>query len=99
MDDFYFYSSVSDKTMKKERQKARDLRQSAWWKNQLGQGKCYYCSNRFHPSDLTMDHIVPVVRGGQSVKSNVVPSCKECNTSKGNMTEVEWRVYYGDADK
>jgi len=36
-----------------------------------------------------MDHIVPIVRGGKSVKSNVVPACKECNNKKKYLTPVE----------
>ena len=31
---------------------------------------------------LTMDHVVPIVRGGRSTKGNVVPSCKDCNSKK-----------------
>ena len=29
-----------------------------------------------------MDHLVPVIRGGRSIKGNVVPSCKACNTAR-----------------
>jgi 5-methylcytosine-specific restriction protein A len=31
-----------------------------------------------------MDHLIPIARGGKSERRNVVPSCKECNTKKGN---------------
>ena len=40
-----------------------------------------------------MDHIVPVARGGQSVKGNVVPSCKDCNTAKKQLLPMEWESY------
>ena len=36
-----------------------------------------------------MDHIVPVARGGRSVKGNVAVSCKPCNTDKRTSTPVE----------
>jgi 5-methylcytosine-specific restriction endonuclease McrA len=36
-----------------------------------------------------MDHILPVVRGGKSVKSNCVPCCKECNNEKKYLTPAE----------
>ena len=34
---------------------------------------------------LTMDHIVPLGRGGTSVRGNVAPSCKDCNTRKKSL--------------
>ena len=74
----------------RERAKARELRQSQWWRNQLGNGRCYYCGNYFRPKDLSMDHKMPVARGGSSTRNNVVPSCKECNTEKGYMLLGEW---------
>jgi 5-methylcytosine-specific restriction endonuclease McrA len=36
-----------------------------------------------------MDHIVPVARGGKSVKGNVVVCCFACNQSKGLSTPVD----------
>jgi 5-methylcytosine-specific restriction enzyme A len=42
---------------------------------------------------LTMDHIVPLGRGGTSVRGNVVPSCKDCNTRKKSLLPVEWQEY------
>lgn len=40
-----------------------------------------------------MDHLVPVVRGGRSVQSNVVPACKECNSKKKYLLPMEWEEY------
>jgi 5-methylcytosine-specific restriction endonuclease McrA len=40
-----------------------------------------------------MEHIVPLIRGGKTTKSNVVPSCKECNTEKKYLLPVEWEAY------
>jgi 5-methylcytosine-specific restriction endonuclease McrA len=40
-----------------------------------------------------MDHIVPIVRGGKSSKSNVVPCCKACNTKKKYLLPSEWQEY------
>ena len=39
---------------------------------------------------MTMDHIVPIIRGGKSTKGNVVPACKECNTKKKHSLLMEW---------
>jgi len=88
-----FYISVDEEIQKRERNKARELRNSQWWKRQRSQGLCHYCSKTFSPKDLTMDHLVPIARGGHSVKSNVVPCCKECNTKKRHLLPLEWEEY------
>ena len=36
-----------------------------------------------------MDHVVPVARGGRSVRGNVAPSCKACNNRKKLLTPAE----------
>lgn len=73
----------------RERAKARKLRDSIWWREKLQEGVCHYCGEKFSPEDLTMDHIVPVARGGYSKKSNLVVSCDACNKDKGVLTPVE----------
>jgi len=42
------------------------------------------------PGELTMDHIVPVARGGRSTRGNIVPCCKECNIRKKQLLPMEW---------
>lgn len=84
-----FFISSSVEHQRREKQKARELRSSPWWKNQLARGVCHHCGLRYHPSELTMDHLTPIARGGQTRKSNVVPSCKPCNTLKGHKTAVD----------
>jgi 5-methylcytosine-specific restriction protein A len=75
--------------VKRERAKAKELRKSEWWKQQLAKGSCHYCGAHFQTSELTMDHVLPVVRGGKSVKNNCVPCCKECNSDKKFLTPAE----------
>jgi 5-methylcytosine-specific restriction endonuclease McrA len=88
-----FISDITDTDIKKERVKARELRRSQWWKRRLSEGRCYFCGRIFKPIELTMDHIVPIIRGGKSTKGNVVPSCKECNNKKKHMLPIEWEEY------
>ncbi|MBF0124816.1 MAG: HNH endonuclease [Magnetococcales bacterium] len=76
--------------IERERRKARELRQSAWWKNRLATGQCAYCRGRFPPSELTMDHAVPLVRGGRTTRGNCVPACRSCNQAKQNLPAQEW---------
>ncbi len=89
--EFIIY--VSEETLRRERQKARDLRRTQWWKRRLASGICYYCGRRFRLQELTMDHIVPIIRGGKSRKGNVVPACKECNEKKKYLLPLEWEDY------
>jgi len=73
----------------REKLKARQLRQSQWWKNLIAGGECHYCKQKFKPEELTLDHIVPLSRGGKSTKGNVVPCCKACNNQKTFLTPAE----------
>lgn len=84
-----FFTAAPPEHQKREKAKARELRLSQWWKQELGKGTCYHCGGRFKPSDLTMDHLIPIARGGKSTKNNCVTSCKDCNSKKGYKTRAE----------
>jgi 5-methylcytosine-specific restriction endonuclease McrA len=87
----YFIIDVSEADIRREKDKARELRNSGWWKNRLAKGICHYCGKLYPPEQLTMDHLIPIARGGKSVRGNVVPSCKECNNRKKHMLPWEWQ--------
>ncbi|MBI4837993.1 MAG: HNH endonuclease [Nitrospirae bacterium] len=89
----YFISTVTEQEISREKQKARDLRKTQWWKRKCSSGKCHYCGGEAPSRELTMDHIVPIIRGGKSTKNNVVPACKECNSKKKHSLPVEWDDY------
>ncbi len=84
-----YFAPASEEHQKREKAKARELRQSSWWRQQVGKGICYHCEAQFPPKELTMDHLVPIARGGKSTKNNCVPSCKDCNSKKGYKTRAE----------
>lgn len=50
---------------------------------------CQYCSAQPLQSDLTIDHVLPRSRGGETSWENVVTACRRCNTRKGNKTPAE----------
>ncbi len=50
------------------------------------QFECQYCGVT---KDLTLDHVMPKSRGGQSHWTNLVTACKKCNSVKGNLTPEE----------
>ena len=81
--------NMEETNYRKEKAQARKLRQSPWWQKKISAGICHYCGGKFDPKDITMDHIVPISRGGKSVKGNIVPSCKKCNTNKKYFTPAE----------
>ena len=84
---------VDDREIRREREKARLLRKQNWWKNRIAKGICHYCGKSVPPKDLTLDHVVPLARGGHSTKGNCVPACKDCNNQKKNLLPMEWEEY------
>ncbi|HLV99402.1 MAG TPA: HNH endonuclease [Ktedonobacterales bacterium] len=49
---------------------------------------CVYCGRR--GGTLTLDHVLPVSRGGTSELGNLVTACVTCNSAKGTKTPQEW---------
>lgn len=52
-------------------------------------GKCYYCHKKVG-TDYHVDHIVPLSRGGQNDRDNIVIACSTCNQRKYNKLPHEW---------
>lgn len=93
-----FYAPIDPEALKRERANARELRESQWWNRRIAEGICYYCRRKVGRATLTMDHIVPMGRGGRSIRGNVVPACKDCNTRKQSLLPVEWQEYLRSLD-
>lgn len=53
-------------------------------------GSCVYCA----APATTVDHVVPLARGGREHPDNLVPACGPCNFSKSGRLLTEW-----DADR
>jgi hypothetical protein len=51
-------------------------------------GCCAYCGKQ---APLTMDHLVPLARGGHHSIGNIVPACDRCNSKKGEYLLTEWK--------
>ena len=80
-------------SIRNEKARARKLRQGGWWKRRIADGRCHYCGRAVGAHRLTLDHVVPLVRGGKSARGNVVPACKECNSAKQSLLAWEWDAY------
>lgn len=70
-----------------------------WWNALVAineEGVCLYCGRK--SERLTLDHFVPVVKGGPTLPGNLLPCCKSCNSSKNDNDPEEWVVRtYGRA--
>lgn len=75
--------------VKREREKARELRKTDWWKAKIAAGQCHYCHREVGAANLTLDHVIPLSRGGRSNRGNCVPCCKQCNSEKKSYTPAE----------
>ncbi|MFO8089385.1 MAG: HNH endonuclease [Desulfatiglandaceae bacterium] len=84
---------MNEEHINREKNKARSLRRTNWWYRRIEPGVCHYCGREVGRENLTMDHIVPLSRGGKSTKGNIVACCKECNNKKKYLMPLEWEEY------
>lgn len=55
-------------------------------------GRCWLCRVELDETNLTLDHVKPLSKGGVDVLSNIRPCCRTCNCRKGNkwpLSEVK----------
>jgi len=88
-----FIPEADGADLRRQKARARELRASAWWKRRVSAGVCHYCRRAVGSRALTLDHVVPMSRGGRSVRANLVPACKDCNTKKQSLLPWEWDGY------
>ena len=55
---------------------------------------CQYCGSELIRTDVTMDHVIPVSKGGKTAWDNIVASCMPCNSAKGNKLIKPRKVPY-----
>lgn len=72
------------------RRKAGGRFTTVQWRDKLAlfDNRCAYCGEQ--SSKLEVEHIVPIIKGGQHCDANIVPACRKCNAQKGEMTIEEW---------
>jgi len=95
----FLSETVSEQEIKREKEKARRLKKTQWWLNRIHCGICYYCGREVGRDQLTMDHVVPLARGGKSKKGNIVPACKDCNNKKKYLLPIEWEEYLASLER
>jgi len=72
--------------LKKKRQLVRFSRSNIFLRDHH---TCQYCGGKFNKTHLTLDHVIPVVQGGQKSWQNIVTACKQCNQRKGGRTPAQ----------
>jgi 5-methylcytosine-specific restriction protein A len=90
-----FIPEIGDADLAREKARARALRQSAWWKRRVSTGLCHYCRRQVGARALTADHVIPLIRGGRSIRANLVPCCKDCNSKKQSLLPWQWDDFVG----
>jgi 5-methylcytosine-specific restriction endonuclease McrA len=85
-----YHYEMNELVIKREKAAARELRKSRWWQSKIAShAKCHYCMKSLKKDECTMDHVLPILRGGRSTKGNVVISCKDCNNRKKDSLFVD----------
>ena len=59
--------------------------------------RCGYCGTQIGIREVTVDHIIPLSRGGPDCADNVICSCKPCNELKRDRTVEEFRALIAGA--
>lgn len=54
---------------------------------------CFWCNRDISGGAHTIDHYIPLARGGSNYAANIVLACAPCNSSKGNKMPEEFITY------
>ena len=54
---------------------------------------CPWCGGRLALENATIDHVIPLARGGTNYEGNLVPCCKSCNSSKQDRLPIEFMLW------
>ena len=71
-----------------QRRRMRQTKRERVWMR--SGGLCAYCGMPLSVREMTMDHVVPRSRGGESRVANLVAACATCNVAKGARTAEEF---------
>ena len=82
---FCDFNNIKEPEYRKEwRSLSRELSPAIFSRDE---NMCTYCGAKEY---LTIDHILPLSRGGSNNKDNLTTACRSCNSRKHNKTIEEW---------
>lgn len=58
-----------------------------------GKKRCKYCGKKTRRRKMTVDHMFPRNYGGVSIPINLLPTCKECNSSKSDLNYYQYKIF------
>lgn len=70
-----------------EKKKFRLTRENIFLRDK---NQCQYCETHFPSHQLTLDHVIPLSKGGGHSWENITTACHSCNNKKGNKTLKEY---------
>ena len=56
--------------------------------------QCFWCGTELTPETITIDHYIPLSRGGSNKIKNLRLACRKCNQLRGNALPGEVRYVY-----
>ncbi|EMO44196.1 HNH endonuclease [Leptospira santarosai] len=70
----------------------------------LKRSQCYYCGSIFKLTDyfsgaVHIDHFNPISKTGQHLAGNIVPTCKDCNLLKSNLSDEDFLIIFRMPEK
>lgn len=81
--------SISNRKQKLKRKNVKSFKVFNFEIAKIVKSPCAKCAQ---PGPSTIDHIIPVSRGGTHSIGNLQPLCKSCNSRKNNRVMMEWRL-------
>lgn len=74
------------KQMYRRRRQPRFSRQNVFIRDLY---TCQYCNTPYTKSNLTLDHVIPISKGGKTEWNNIVSACNPCNANKADKTNIK----------
>ena len=62
-------------------------------------GACHMCGALVDPDNWHLDHVLPLVRGGEHSYANTAVACPSCNLQRGPKTMDEWRATLAERER
>ncbi len=81
--DYYLYNLISMTSSEATRLWRRAIKEHF-------DNTCVYCGGVYTLDQLTLDHVKPKCKGGETISQNLVPACRCCNQSKGSENWLDW---------
>ena len=76
-----------------DQKKPRPYREHAHYLYGVQEGICPGCNTHFPFRGLSVDHMLPLSRGGTDHRENLQLLCQPCNSEKNDKTVAEWKAY------